>query len=112
MPPARPPAPPLANAAGCSAAIVTPRPCRSFRRLRGARRPAVERARILRVDHLPPLRAEERRNGDDGIVEVPVRIVAGVENAVPPGPLQDVEQVARLLRLLHGLGGGPHVALE
>src|SRR5262249_57501788 len=70
---------------------------------------AVDRLAVLAEDLLEALARQPRWEGPERIVEVPVRIVSGKQQAIPADPLQHVEEVLAVPRFLHRLAGDPDV---
>src|SRR5262245_53685303 len=63
-------------------------------------------------DLLGALLRQAGREGAEGVVEVPVRVVGGEQQPVPADPFHGVEQVLAVLRLLHGYGRDPDVLAD
>src|SRR5262249_53623788 len=69
----------------------------------------VERLGVAAIDLVAALLAQTRRQRQEWIIEVPVRVVAGEQNLVPADPLHHVEDVIGVLRLFHRLGRDPEM---
>src|SRR5262249_30976996 len=69
----------------------------------------IERPRVLREEFGTPLLAQTRRQGEERVVEIPVRVVACKHDAVPADPVHHLDEMLGLLGLLHRLGRDPDV---
>src|SRR5262245_12770618 len=72
----------------------------------------IKRLGVAAIDLVAALLAETRRQRQEWIVEVPVRVVAGEQDLVPADPLHHVEDVIGLLRFLHRLGRDPEMLAQ
>src|SRR5581483_2447970 len=72
----------------------------------------IDRLAVAGEDLAGALARQVGREGAEGIVEVPVRVVGGEQQPVPADPFHGAGEVRAVVRLLHGLGGEPDVLAD
>src|ERR1700722_15464088 len=73
---------------------------------------SVKRPRIAGINLLAAPVAQARRHDHERVIEIPVRIVRREQDAVETDRRHDVDEVRRVFRLLHRLGGDPEMIVQ